>query len=141
MRLFRLFAILAVSMVAFTSCSVVKYGTYRPDAVQLNITMNDLEELGVVDISVEYSKYLGFIKVIKSINGELYDGKVINNVSIPNHLAGVIDAPLNRAIYKVFEQYPDAEYLVVSHTQSNKTRLFLGSETSTTAKIRAYKFK
>ena len=44
MRLVKLFIILAVSVVGLASCSVVSHNTYKPDAVQLNLSMEDLEQ-------------------------------------------------------------------------------------------------
>ena len=128
-------------MVGLSSCSVVRHNTYSPNAVQLNLDMDDLQKLGEVEISVEYRTYLGFIRAIDTINGVPYDGKVINRVSLPSSLAGEMKAPLNRAVYKVFEQYPEAEYIVVSNAKSNTERLFLGSEITASAKVLVYKFK
>ena len=141
MRLVKLFVILAVSVVGLASCSVVSHNTYKPDAVQLNLSMEDLEKLGEVEISVEYSTYIGFIRSIEKINDIPYDGKVTKRVSVPSYLAGTISAPLDRALYKVFEQYPDAEYVVVCNATRNKERLFLGSENVAKAKVKVYKFK
>lgn len=141
MRLIKLFLIMAVSVVALSSCSVVRHNTYTPNSVQLNISMDDLQKLGEVEISVDYSTYLGFIRKVSAINGVAYDGKVIRKVIVPNTLAGNLPAPLKRAMYKVYDEYPEAEYIVVSSTRSEKSRLFLGGETKATATIKVYKFK
>lgn len=141
MKIYQLYILLALAAIGFSSCSVIKQGTYSPDSVQLNLSMEDLQPLGEVEISVEYRTYLGFIRAIDTINGIAYDGQIINKTKLPNHLNISLDSPLDHAAYLIFEKYPDAEYLIVSHTQSNKTRLFLGNEIATSAKIKAYKIK
>ncbi|MBQ8367248.1 MAG: hypothetical protein IJX40_05875 [Alistipes sp.] len=141
MRFIKLFVILAVSVVGLASCSVVSHNAYKPDAVQLNLSMDDLEKLGEVEISVEYRTYLGFIRAIDTINGIPYDGKVHRSVAVPSYLAGMVTAPLDRALYKVFEEYPDAEYLVISNATRQKEVLFLGGESVAKAKVKVYKFK
>lgn len=137
MKLFKLFIICIGTVLVCSSCSVVKHHSYSPDTVKLNLTMNDLEYLGEVTISVQYSKYLGFIRHINTINGKSYKGDVIQQTSV----CGCTDPVLQRAANKVFDVFPGAEYVVVSSERTDVTRLFLGGEVSVSAKVKAYKFK
>ena len=124
-------------MLGLSSCSVVKQSTYNPNSVELNLDMDDLKYLGDTEISVEYRTYLGFIRAIDVINGERYDGQVVKRA----HVRGCSNAALQRATYKIFEEYPEADYLVVSRERTDISRLFLGSEIKSSAKVKAYKLK
>jgi hypothetical protein len=99
--------------------------------------MADFEYLGETEISVEYRTYLGVFRSIDVINGEKYDGKKTVYTKLP----GCTSLVLNRAAYKVWEEYPDADYLVVSRSQRSTERLLLGGEVKTSAKVKAYKLK
>lgn len=135
--------ILGVVLAALlTSCSVTRNRTYAPATSQLNIQMNDLEYLGETEISVEYRTYLGFIRVIDTINGVAYDGVEINRTSLKN--GNPIDGlygRLDRAACKVLEQFPTADYFVVVNQNQHRVRLFLGSEVTVKARVKAYAFK
>lgn len=137
MKSLKLFIIAIGLIMGFSSCSVINQGAYNPDRVQLNLTMEDLEYLGETEISASYSRYIGFIRKINTINNELYDGKVIRHARIE----GKLDNVLNRATYKIFEDYPQAEYIVVANEKVETTRLFLGSEVSVSARVKVYKIK
>lgn len=138
MKLHRLLIIcIGVVALGLSSCSVVERSSYNPDNVQLNIGMSDLEFLGETEISVEYRKYIGVIRAIDKINGENYDGAVIRRTQVK----GCTDPTLQRATYKIFEEFPEADYVVISNQKRDITRLFLGSEVTVSAKVKAYKIK
>jgi hypothetical protein len=99
--------------------------------------MKDFEYLGETELSVEYRTYLGVFRSIDVINGEKYDGKRVVHTKLP----GCAPLVLNRAAYKVWEEYPEADYLVVSRTQKSTERLLLGAEVKTSARVKAYKLK
>lgn len=126
-----------------TSCSTVSQSGYRPDVSQLNISLNDLDYLGETEISVDFETYLGIFSTIKSINGADYDparttrGEML--MSSRSH--GRLLPMLNRAAYAIFEQYPQAEYFIVTRQYSEQNILFLGRETRNTAKVSVYRFK
>ena len=48
---------------------------------------------------------------------------------------------LDKAAYKVMEQFPEARYYQVVSKQRVREKLFLGSNVTEKAVIRAYKFK
>lgn len=136
MKLHRLLIICVSVVLGLSSCSVVERSSYSPDSVQLNLEMDDLEFLGQTEISVEYRQYIG-IRVIDKVNGEIYDNSVIRRTQV----IGCKDATLQRATYKIFEEFPEADYIVMSSQKRDITRLFLGSEITTTAKVKVYKIR
>ncbi len=124
-------------VLTLSSCSVVKRSSYNPDKVQLNLGMSDLEFLGQTEISVEYRQYIGIIRTIDKINGVNHDGTVIRRTQVKD----CIDTYLQRATYKIFEEFPEADYIVLSNQKRDITRLFLGSEILASAKAKVYKIK
>ena len=137
MKIYKLFVLSIGLMLCLSSCSVVRQSTYSPRAVQYNLCMADFEYLGETEISVEYRTYLGVFRSIDVVNGEKYDGKK----TVYTKLSGCTSLMLNRAAYKVWEEYPDADYLVVSRSQRSTERLLLGGEVKISAKVKAYKLK
>lgn len=137
MKIYKLFVLSIGLILCLSSCSVVRQSTYSPRAVEHNLCMADFEYLGETEISVEYRTYLGVFRSIDVINGEKYDGKKTVYTKLP----GCTSSVLNRAAYKVWEEYPDADYLVVSRSQRSIERLLLGGEVKTSAKVKAYKLK
>lgn len=124
------------------SCSVTRQASFAPTLTTMELTMDDLNYLGDVEISVDYSKYLGVITKVHSINGVPYDGKVMESAYAKSYIAGTVLNPvLYRALPKVYQTYPDAEYLIVTGQQESAKILFLGSERVVTAKVKAYSIK
>lgn len=133
----------ALAVLFCTACSVTRNRAYTPTSAQLNIQMDDLEYLGQTEISVDYRTYLGFIRKIDRINGERYDGVEMRYTNING---GYLSAPklygrLDRAAFKVTEEFSRANYFVVVSQEKHKTRLFLGSEVTVKATVKAYAFK
>lgn len=130
-------ALAAVALSA--SCSIVSRSAYSVDRTQLNISMEDLTFLGETEISVEYDTYLGIFTRVDKVNGEPYDYKV-KNITVLN-TNSVLARKLNIAAHKVIEDYPEANYFIVTNQHVTKEVLFLGSEKTVTAKVKAYKIK
>lgn len=130
--------VLAAAAIA-TSCSVVMRSTYSPDRTQLNISMADLVLVGETEISVEYDTYLGIFTSIGKVNGEPYDHTVQNYTSL--HSNTILARKLNIAAHKVLEDFPQANYFVVTNQTVTKEVLFLGSERTVKATVKAYKIK
>ena len=139
MKLYR-FLLLAAVVASLSACSVTRHRPYAVEDTRLNLAMSDLEYLGESEISVDYRKYAGFITVIDSINGVPYDGVEIKSARIGNAPAGLY-GKLNRAAYKLVEDFPEAEYFFVVSQDKTITRLFLGSDIKVKARVKAYKFK
>lgn len=142
MKVFKLIAICAITLIAASCGSITKNQSYSFDEVRLNMNMNDLVYLGEAEISVEYSSYLGgLFKSIEKVNGESYNPVHEKKVRIPNHGRKFMNKNLDKAAYKLVEKYPDAVYFQVVFETSHKDKLFLGSVNKEYAKVRAYKLK
>lgn len=134
--------LIMIGIVLMSSCgTVTKLSVFRPDDIRLNVDMGDLEYIGETEISVSYSTYLGFISITDKVNGEDYSyfEKKIAKLAYP--VGRLFGGKLNKAAYKVLEDYPEATYFMPVCTKKEINRLFLGREVTRTAKIRAYKFK
>ena len=143
MRFFKYILIAMTLTLGLASCSVSRYKSYAPSTTQLNIQMDDLQYLGETSISVEYRNYLGFISKIDKVNGELSTGDEVQTFPIFNN-SGFADAllpNLTKASYKILEEYPDADYFIVTYQKEEKHQLFLGSNVTSTAKVKAYSLK
>ena len=141
-RLFVYFA-MVFAAVTVTGCSVTHNRTFAPGySVRLDVHPSDIEFLGETEISIEYQTYLGFIRIIDKINGETYDGKTRSY----SHLGGsqfdksaLCVHSLDRAAYKVIEEFPDATYYMVAHQTVERNRMFMSSDVKVKATVRAYK--
>lgn len=143
MRFFKYILIAMTLTLGLASCSVSRYKSYAPSTTQLNIQMDDLQYLGETSISVEYRNYLGIISKIDKVNGELYTGDEVQTFPIFNNngFADALLPNLNKASYKILEEYPDADYFIVTYQKEEKHQLFLGSNVTSTAKVKAYSLK
>lgn len=130
----------AALIVSLSACSVTRHRPYSMDGTRLNVTMDDLEYLGETEISVDYRKYIGFISVIDAINGKVYDRVEAKKLELSNVPEGLYRY-LDRASYKLVEDFPEADYYIVTMQKISRTRLFLGSDVTVRARIKAYRFK
>lgn len=126
-------------------CGVVdRSASYVTGGNQLIIQMDQLEYIGESEISVNYDKNFGITRILK-INGADYDPAVkkYGNIGTQPGLfrAGTLSNKLDRAAYKVYEDFPQAEYFIVVRQQSVTRKLFLGRSVEAKAVVRAYKFK
>lgn len=140
MKVLRILFMCAIALIA-TSCGTVSNNSpYKFDQVRLEMGMNDLEYLGETEVSVEYTKYLGFISSIQKVNGEIYDPQHKTKLNLPgNNLFA--ESKLSLAAYKLVEKYPNAVYFQVVFETKKTNKLFLGSTNVVTAKVRAYNLK
>jgi len=142
MKIFRNFICVLVLAACVSSCSITRNRTYSPAVTQLNVHMDDLEYLGETEITVEYRTYLGFINVVDKINGELYDGKEIKTLVISNgNCSTSLVGKLDRASYKLAEEFPGADYFIVAGQSMTRDILFLGGHVTAKAKVKAYSFR
>ena len=140
--------IILASMAAallLAGCGVVDRSTsYVTGGNQLIIQMDQLEYIGESEISVSYDKNFGITR-IKQINGGDYDPAVKKYGEIGAKgcifSKGTLLKKLDRAAYKVYEDFPQAEYFIVVRQQSVTRKLFLGRSVEAKAVVRAYKFK
>jgi hypothetical protein len=136
--------VLSLFLPAFllNSCgTVTKTSTrnsFSPDKVELQLHMSDLQYLGETEVSVSYRTYLGLFTSIDRVNGEEYTS---TNVKITKFNQSILrDRKLDKAAYKVIEEYPTADYFQVVYKKKEIDRLFLGTEVTYTARIQAYSF-
>lgn len=135
-----IFIIVLLAIVATSCGTVTRMNTLSPDRVELQINMNDLEYLGETEVSVAYDKYVGIFTSINEINGEVYNPAEVQVVNLEG-LNFSLEKHLNKATYKVIEDFPQATYYQVIYKKKTKDRLFLGSTVKISAVIRAYSFK
>ncbi len=138
MRVFKiLLTVLSIFMLG--SCSVTRIANLSYNDAHKTVFLDgELEYLGESKISVEYRQYLGCIRVIDVVNGEVYNPEVRSNLKLEN-------APLIlwKAAPHLAQEYPEADYFWVVGTTRNMNLdgLLLGSRKSISAKVRAYKIR
>ena len=136
-----LYISLILALFTLSGCgTLTKSKVFAPNKVQLNLGMDDLEYLGEVKIDMTYRTYLGFIKVIDTVNDEVYDRTNSKEVYLYSQIIP-LSTDINKAAYKVLEKYPDATYFQPVSLTKVKDRLFLGSKNRVEAVVKAYKFK
>ncbi len=139
--------VVTLGILFLSSCSVttkqnIRTTSFTPDRVEMRQTLDDYEFLGEVNISVEYSRYLSIFSVIHTINGQpLSRSKNIVVLHGSNDLPISFDRFLNKAMYKAYKEYPNADFLVPTLIAKEKTQMFLGSKIKKDAKIKAYSLK
>ena len=138
--------LVVVALLSMTSCGSSTHSSTTGLTPRLEMRMTDLQFLGETEISCEYTTYLGLFKRINKVNGEEYvpgnDFTVSKGSGLFNSLTSALKGKgMNLAAAKVLSMYPDATYLQVVIDTKKVDRMFLGSVTTRTARVRAYKFK
>lgn len=133
---------LLISSCSITNTANVRSGTTMPDMVWLKMTLDDYEYLGETEIEVEYHRYFGLFKYINTINGEAYSRANRNFVRLRGQTPIRLNPPiLDRAVYKAYKAYPDADFLMPTMTTMEVEQLFLGRKITVKAKIKSYKIR
>ena len=140
-------ALSAVVLVCATSCSGLR--TFQqaqglsvtPDFVKLDMNFDNMTPLGETTISIETRTYLGFITVLDKVNGADYDRRnqriaMLKGDGLNLRLAG----NLRKALVKVLDEYPSADYYVVTSAKVETNQLFLGKEQTKSMTIKAYRY-
>ena len=134
------YLMLVFLIATMTGCgTLTKEKNFSPNQVQLNIDLNNLDYLGETEIEVTYRTYFGIIKVMDTVNGEMYDATNSLVTTLGN--GTILSGNIKKAAYKAIQKYPDATYFQPVRKIRQVNRLFLGKEVSEKAIIRAYKFK
>ncbi len=139
MKKYIVFALLAALM---CSCVSVKetVSTFEPKQTELKIVMQDLEYLGDLTLTVDYTKY-GAIKRITKVNGEPYNPRFTKELTV-NNINLSSNSPLKVALYKIYETYPDVSYCIPSSYYVVKNNMHTGGAYVTeTMKVKVYKLK
>lgn len=133
---------IAVFVLALQGCgTTTRNRTFSPELTQLHLLMDDLVFIGETEVEMSYSTYLfGLFHNIHTVNGKEYDATHKQITKLESRFFGGL-GKLDKATYKVLQDYPEARYFQVVRRTKVKDKLFLGNSVKETAIIRAYKFK
>ena len=137
-----IFCLLCILMVGTSCVSQINTSSYlvKPDRVRLEVTMQDLECIGTMDVQIEYKKY-GLITKIYTINGEKYNPRQYATTSLSCNTLGKGLVYMDKALYKVHEQYPNADYILPTFHKKEVQYMNGGRIVKETLTVKAYKIK
>ena len=147
MRKYTWIIAILVSAIFLTSCSnFYTYSSKRsvsltPDIVRLDVGIDDFEYLGQTEISVTSREYLGFIRVIDSINNRAYNYRDVRVTELYGPRDVKLPNDMKRAAYKVVDEFPEASYYVIINDYQQINRGFLGKKQVRRMEIQAFKYK
>ena len=114
---------------------------FKPNVVRLEMSMQDMVYLGDVTVDVEYKRYLGvFVKILK-VNGEDYNPRYQKKASLTLTPKVSNDRYLNKALYKVQEVYPNADYIIPVSKSETRDLMFGGRIVHEQMRVKVYKLK
>ena len=118
-------------------------GSFMPDDVRLNLTMDDFQYLGTQEVSASYKKYLGMFTVFNAINDQEVAKRIINIVNLfgNSNLPVKLDGTMMRALHVALVNVPDADFVVPVSIITEKQQMFLGSVVTKKLKVKMYKVK
>lgn len=137
-----------ITIVTLSSCS--RYFTFSerrttsltPDFVRLDVQLSDFDYLGKTEISISKREYLfGLIKRIDSVNNRVYNYRDVRRLKFTGPDDIKLQPEMQKAAYKVVDEFPDATYYILTSDYENTHKLFLGSRTLRTVEIQAFKYK
>lgn len=117
-RIFLTLTMITFLMLSFSSCSGlrqvsgVQSTSFTPDYVRVDANINDYVQLGETTVTVESREYLGFINKIDKINDEDYNFRDVKIVELEGKTNIKLNGDIKMALYKVVEEYPEADYYV-----------------------------
>lgn len=129
------------SCASFNTSRSSRSSSFLPDLVKFELTSGDIEFLGEMDISVNYSQYIGFIKILELINDQEVSARNVNSMSMYGKRNVPLSPILNRALYDVYAKYPEADFTIPVYVIEEQNNLFLGKKIKKIARIKAYKIK
>lgn len=134
-------------VLSFSSCSGVRQvsgvqsTSFTPDYVRVNSDIDDYELLGESVVTLEYRKYFSLFKTIDKINGEDYNFREIKIVDLENNTNIRLCGDIKKALYKVVDDYPQADYYVPVVKKTEVERMFMGEFVKESVLIKAYRLK
>ncbi|MCK4919401.1 MAG: hypothetical protein KAS71_00055 [Bacteroidales bacterium] len=141
-----LFLLIIIS-IAFTSCTssrtmkISRTASFYPDLVRMDISTSDLEFIGEKEISISISRYFGVIRIFEAINDKEVTNRMVNQVILLGDQNLPLGPALRRALYDVYIEFPDADFMIPSYVIEERENLFLGRKVMQKALIKAYKLK
>jgi hypothetical protein len=145
--LIKIFLPFCLLILLISSCASIntsrsgRSSSFLPDMIRFDLTSANVELLGEMDISVNYSQYLGIIKIFELINDQEVSARTINTMSMYGRRNLPLSPVLNRALYDVYMKYPDADFTIPVYVIEEQKNLFMGKKIKKTARIKAYKIK
>ena len=112
-----------------------------PDFVRLDVSLDDFEYLGQTEITVDSRTYLGFIKVIDSVNNRPYNYRDIRVTDLKGPADLDLRFEMKKAAYKVVDEFPEATYYVIANDYKQINRMFLARKEVHRMEIQAFKYK
>lgn len=140
----RLPLFLIVLTLCLTSCISehrINRTYFRPDDVRLEMSMSDFEYLGKTTIDVEYKTYFGIFRKILSINGIPYNHRYHSETRVKTDPKIRVGSVMRRGMYKVIEDYPDADYVIPTQQQQNYEHMFMGRVVHKKLTVKVYKLR
>lgn len=150
----RNFLKLLILTLILSSCAVKHNHDFRtaPGDPRYNnyfeLGLDDIQYLGEVEISYEFTRYLGFIVRMIGINEER-PNKAEIHYAYPAYtfleklavVSGLDARGLSRAMYKVYTEFPDANYTQIVQDTKTSHRMFGGVKIKRSARVKVYKFR
>lgn len=146
-RIFLTLSLVTFIVLSFSSCSGlrqvsgVQSTSFAPDYVRVEANINDYTQLGETTVTLEYRKYLGFINKIDKVNGVDYNFRDIKIIELEGETNIKLNGDIKMALYKVVEEYPNADYYVPVMKQTDVERMFMGKFVKESVTLKAYKLK
>lgn len=146
-RILSALTVMTLMALSFSSCSGLRQvsgiqsTSFAPDCVRVEANINDYAQLGETTVSVEYRRYLGFIKKIDKINDAEYNFRDVKIVEFEGRNDIELNGNIEKALYKAVEEYPDADYYVPVTKTKEVNRMFLGRYVKESVTIKAYSLK
>ena len=121
--------------------SAVQSASFVPDYVRVDANINDYEQLGETTVTIESREYLGFISKIDRINGIDYNFRDVKIVELEGNTNIKLNGNIKKALYKVIDEYPNADYYVPVVKKTEVEKMFLGKYKKESVVIKAYSLK
>lgn len=142
------FAMATIVLVAMSSCTVSQhvanknYKTpFKPNQTRLYLTMNDYEYLGQETIEIQYKLVLGIFSKLYTVNGEKYIPRTYTVTNLNMAVPAGLSPYMKKAMYKIFEKFPGADYIVPLYTQKSVDHMNGGRYVTQSMTFKAYRVK
>lgn len=136
-----LIAFLLSSCAGTYTANKLRTTSFMPDRVEMKLTLDDFEFIKDTEVSVTYSTYLLGINVLREINEKEASKRTVNSISTYGRTWMPISRNLERALYDVKQDLPEAEIFIPVSEVVETEKMFLGRKVKKTLTVRAYKLR